>query len=38
MLAKQVLYLSSHTSSLFCSDYFLEMGSHELFAQIDLKP
>jgi hypothetical protein len=33
MLAKQVLYhLNNNTSSPFCSSYFLEMGSHELFA------
>jgi hypothetical protein len=33
MLAKQVLYHLSHTSSPFCSGYFgdVEMGSHELF-------
>jgi hypothetical protein len=38
MLAKQVLCLLSHTSSPFCSGYFLEMVSHELFAQAGLEP
>jgi hypothetical protein len=46
MLAEQVLYRLSHTSSLFCSGYFGHGcvcaggggGSHKLFALAGLKP
>jgi hypothetical protein len=31
LLAKQLIYHLSHTSSPFCSGYFGEVGSHELF-------
>jgi hypothetical protein len=37
MLAKQVLYCLSHTSSPFAL-VILEMGSLELFAQAGLEP
>jgi hypothetical protein len=37
-LAKQVLYCLGHTSSPFCSGYFGDGISHELFAWAGLKP
>jgi hypothetical protein len=37
MFAKQVLYCLNHTSNPFCSDYFGDEGSHELFALAGLE-
>jgi hypothetical protein len=37
LLAKQVLYCLSHTSSSFCSGYFGYFGFRKLFAQVGLE-
>jgi hypothetical protein len=37
-LAKQMLYHLNHYSSSFCSGYFGDGGSHELFAWAGLGP
>jgi hypothetical protein len=38
VLAKQVFYNLSSFSSLFCSGYFADGGSHELFSWAGLEP